>query len=78
MRATEEEGEIGDSQTFVLSYMYVPKKNTPSQAPKSSHQKFIIQEEDKRPSVSSLNKMVNALDCENVNVSMKLGNKKNQ
>lgn len=57
MRATEEEGERGDSQTFVLSYRHV-HKNTPSQAPKSSHQRFIIQEEDKRPSVSSLNKMV--------------------
>ena len=42
MRATEEEGEIGDSQTFVLSYMYVPKKNTPSPAPKSSHWAFYL------------------------------------
>lgn len=35
MRVTEEEGEIGDSQTFILSYMYVHKKTHLPRPPKA-------------------------------------------
>lgn len=35
MRATEEEGERGDSQTFVLSYMHVHKETHLPRPPKA-------------------------------------------
>lgn len=76
-KETEAEGEMEQViQRHLLSCVYMGKC-THLHKP-SSHQRFIIKEEDKSPSVSSSNKMVNALDCENVNVSTKLGNKEYQ
>lgn len=72
-KETEAEGEMEQViQTHLLSRVYMGKC-THLRKP-SSHQRFIIKE-DKSLSVRSSKKMVNALDCESVNVSTRLSNK---
>lgn len=51
---------------------------TPSIVCTNSHQRFATKEEDKSPVWAPWLMMMNALDCENVNVSTKLGNKEHQ
>lgn len=68
---------IGDSETFIFICTYAGKCTHPH-GPHKLTPKFCNKEGDKIPSVISLDEMVNVLDCENVTVSTKLGNKDNQ
>lgn len=49
---------MGDSKTSILTYVYMGNAHT-------SQQWFPVKPEETSPSVSSSNKTVNALDCEN-------------
>lgn len=70
MRETKDQGEMEEKiQRHSFSVVHVRV---------NSHQRFTIKEKDKSPRVSNSNKTVSALDCENVSVSTKLGNKENQ
>lgn len=80
MKETGQRGDrTGDSQTSILTCVCVCRSQyTHLHRPPQAHTKDLSsRRKDKSPSVSA-NKIVNILDWENMNVSTKLGNKKNQ